>query len=157
LAHSRLRRRFESHRRRPAHKGIAGLPASGRQREAAAAQGPGQAAHRGLSRGDAGSSLSEISTEPRAHGDRQGQDEQANRARDDGRCLKEVFAPMTWSSLIFWTTVCLVLEAFFSGSELAIVSADKLKLAHRSAQGNKGAKAALALANRPEWFFSSIL
>jgi len=64
---------------------------------------------------------------------------------------------MTWHTLVLWTSICLVLEAFFSGSELAIVSADKLKLAHRAAQGHRGAKAALALAHRPEWFFSTTL
>lgn len=64
---------------------------------------------------------------------------------------------MTWTSLIGWTALFLVLEGFFSGSELAIVSADKLKLTHRAAQGNRGAKIALALARRPEWFFSTTL
>ena len=64
---------------------------------------------------------------------------------------------MTWTLLISLTTVCLVLEAFFSGAELAIVSADKLKLAHRAAQGNRGAKVAVVLAKRPEWFFSTTL
>ncbi len=64
---------------------------------------------------------------------------------------------MTWSSLIGWTALFLALEAFFSGSELALVSADKLKLSHRAAQGSRGAKIALALAQRPEWFFSTTL
>lgn len=64
---------------------------------------------------------------------------------------------MTWLELSLWTTLCLVLEAFFSGSELAIVSADKLKLTHRAAGGHAGAKVALALSRRPEWFFSATL
>jgi CBS domain containing-hemolysin-like protein len=64
---------------------------------------------------------------------------------------------MTWTSLIFWTTFCLVMEAFFSGSELALVSADKLKLNHRAARGHPGAKIAIGLAHRPEWFFSTTL
>lgn len=64
---------------------------------------------------------------------------------------------MTWTLLIILTAGCLVLEAFFSGAELAIVSADKLKLAHRAAQGSRGARVAVALANRPEWFFSTTL
>jgi len=64
---------------------------------------------------------------------------------------------MTWTSLILWTVACLALEAFFAGSELALVSADKLKLAHRAARGNQGAKIALALAKKPEWLFSTTL
>lgn len=64
---------------------------------------------------------------------------------------------MTWTTLIIWTAVCLALEAFFAGSELALVSADKLKLAHRAARGHKGSKIALALARRPEWLFSTTL
>lgn len=64
---------------------------------------------------------------------------------------------MSWTTLAIWTAVCLVLEGFFAGSELALVSADKLKLAHRAAGGNAGAKVAMALARRPEWFFSTTL
>ncbi len=64
---------------------------------------------------------------------------------------------MTWTILIFWTFVCLGLEAFFSGSELALVSADKLKLTHRAARGHRGARMALSLAQKPEWFFSATL
>jgi CBS domain containing-hemolysin-like protein len=64
---------------------------------------------------------------------------------------------MSWPSLIVWTLVCLALEGFFAGSELALVSADKLKLAHRAARGHKGARIALALARRPERLFSTTL
>jgi putative hemolysin len=64
---------------------------------------------------------------------------------------------MTWTWLAIWTASCLALEAFFAGSELALVSADKLKLAHRAAGGNAGAKIAMMLARRPEWFFSTTL
>lgn len=64
---------------------------------------------------------------------------------------------MTWTTLLFWTFACLGLEAFFSGSELALVSADKLKLTHRAARGHRGAQMALALARKPEWFFSATL
>lgn len=64
---------------------------------------------------------------------------------------------MTWTALIFWTAICLALEGFFAGSELALVSADKLKLAHRAAKGHQGAKIALSLARRPAWLFSTTL
>ncbi|MBI2083428.1 MAG: HlyC/CorC family transporter [Deltaproteobacteria bacterium] len=56
-----------------------------------------------------------------------------------------------------WSALCLVLEAIFSGAELALVSCDKLRLTHRSARGERGAKIALWLARRPEWFFSTTL
>lgn len=64
---------------------------------------------------------------------------------------------MTWLALISWTFGFLALEGFFAGSELALVSADKLKLAHRAAQGHRGARIALTLARRPEWLFSTTL
>ena len=64
---------------------------------------------------------------------------------------------MHWLTLIFWTTLCLVFEAFFSGSELAMVSADKLKLTHLASRGHRGARMALAMARHPEWLFSTTL
>lgn len=64
---------------------------------------------------------------------------------------------MTWTSLIGCTVLFLFLEAFFSGSELALVTADKLKLTHRAARGNRGAKIAIWLARRPAWLFSATL
>ncbi len=64
---------------------------------------------------------------------------------------------MSWPLLFLTTSICLLLEAFFAGSELALVSADKLKLNHLSARGNRGARVALSLARRPEWFFSATL
>jgi CBS domain containing-hemolysin-like protein len=62
-----------------------------------------------------------------------------------------------------WTTallmiVCLVAEAFFSGSELGIVSADRMKLRHDAAKGSRGARMALEmLEKRPEWLLSTTL
>src|SRR3989338_765839 len=64
---------------------------------------------------------------------------------------------MSWPVLLFLTLACLILEGFFSGSEMALVSADKLKLSHRATAGDKGAKIAMRLAERPEWFFSTTL
>ncbi len=64
---------------------------------------------------------------------------------------------MTWTQLAIWTTLCLVLEAFFSGSELALVASDKMKLTHQAARGHRGARIALALSHRPEWLFSATL
>lgn len=59
--------------------------------------------------------------------------------------------------LIFWSLICLVMEAFFSGAEIALVSCDKARLSHRAGEGDRGARAALSLAHRPEWFFSATL
>ncbi len=64
---------------------------------------------------------------------------------------------MSWSLLIFLTCVCLLLEAFFSGSELALVAADKSKLSLKARQGDRGAQRALSLMERPEVFFSTTL
>jgi len=52
---------------------------------------------------------------------------------------------------------CLLLEAFFSGSEIAVVSADQLKLRHMAAKGSKGAKLALKMLEKPEWLLSTTL
>jgi len=53
--------------------------------------------------------------------------------------------------------ICLLLEGFFSGSEIAIVSADQLKLRHMAAKGSKGAKLALKMLENPEWLLSITL
>ena len=53
--------------------------------------------------------------------------------------------------------VCLLLEGFFSGSEIAVISADQLKLRHMAAKGSKGAKLALKMLEKPEWLLSTTL
>ena len=54
--------------------------------------------------------------------------------------------------------VCLLAEGFFSGSELGIVSADRMKLRHDAAKGSRGARMALEmLEKRPEWLLSTTL
>ncbi|MBI2980913.1 MAG: HlyC/CorC family transporter [Deltaproteobacteria bacterium] len=65
--------------------------------------------------------------------------------------------PFEIFQLVFWSLFCLALEALFSGTEIALVSCDKLRLTHRAARGETGAKIALSLARRPEWFFSTTL
>lgn len=52
---------------------------------------------------------------------------------------------------------CLLLEGFFSGSEIGVVSADQMKLRHSAAKGSKGAKLALAMLQKPEWLLSTTL
>ena len=53
--------------------------------------------------------------------------------------------------------LCLLLEGFFSGSEIGVISADQIKLPHRAAKGSKGAKLALKMLEKPEWLLSVTL
>jgi len=52
---------------------------------------------------------------------------------------------------------CLLAEAFFSGSEIAIVSANRLNLRHDAARGSRGARVALEMLEKPEWLLSTTL
>ena len=52
---------------------------------------------------------------------------------------------------------CLMMEAFFSGSEIGVISADRIKMRHKAAKGNKGAKLALKMLKKPEWLLSTTL
>ncbi len=54
-------------------------------------------------------------------------------------------------------TLCLVAEGFFSGSEIAVVSADRIKLRADAARGSKGAQLAIKMLNNPEWLLSTTL
>lgn len=51
----------------------------------------------------------------------------------------------------------LLIESFYSGSEIALLSADKLGLRKLSRQGHKGAKLALELSSHPERILSATL
>lgn len=53
--------------------------------------------------------------------------------------------------------VLLLLKGFFSGSEIALVNADKIKLRHAEKQGNRGAALAMKLLQRPEVLLSTTL
>lgn len=62
--------------------------------------------------------------------------------------------------LLFLLPLMLVLlaaKAFFSGSELALVSSDKLKLRSRADRGDRGAKAVLRLFRNPESILATTL
>ncbi|HBN27061.1 MAG TPA: HlyC/CorC family transporter [Desulfobacteraceae bacterium] len=50
-----------------------------------------------------------------------------------------------------------LLEGFFSGSEIGIVSADKIKLHHKAALGSKGAKLTLKMLEKPDWILSTTM
>lgn len=58
---------------------------------------------------------------------------------------------------IVFMVICLLAEGFFSGSEIGVVSADKMKLRHDAAKGSKGAKLALTMLKDPEWLLSTTL
>lgn len=53
--------------------------------------------------------------------------------------------------------LCLLVEGFFSGSEIAVVSADNAKLRHAAAKGSRGAALALDMLRNPEWLLSTTL
>ncbi len=51
----------------------------------------------------------------------------------------------------------LAMEAFFSGSEMAIVSCDKLKIRTDSSEGVRGAKLVESMLEKPEWLLGTTL
>jgi putative hemolysin len=53
--------------------------------------------------------------------------------------------------------LCLVGEGFFSGSEIALVSANRLQLKVRAQEGDRGSKLALQLLERPEFLLGTCL
>jgi CBS domain containing-hemolysin-like protein len=53
--------------------------------------------------------------------------------------------------------VCLVCEAFFSGSEMAVVSANRALLRRKAADGNEGARIALDFLTRPQRLLATTL
>jgi putative hemolysin len=64
---------------------------------------------------------------------------------------------MTITFLIIILVLCLLLEGFFSGSEMAVVNADKYKLALATDAGSKRARLALHLVKHPANFFATTL
>jgi CBS domain containing-hemolysin-like protein len=58
---------------------------------------------------------------------------------------------------VFLMLVLLLLEGFFSGSEIALVHADKFRLKARAAKGDRGAAMALQLFERPEVLLTTTL
>ncbi|ABK43431.1 protein of unknown function DUF21 [Magnetococcus marinus MC-1] len=51
----------------------------------------------------------------------------------------------------------LLMEGFFSGSEIGVVNADKLKLRHQAAKGCRGSRLALDMLEKPEWLLATTL
>ena len=53
--------------------------------------------------------------------------------------------------------LCIVAEGFFSGSEIALVNANRLKLSHQAENGNFGARMALKFLQAPEMLLGATL
>ena len=61
-----------------------------------------------------------------------------------------------WIGLVI-IVLCLLFEGFFSGSEIAIISVNKIKLRHLVSQGSKGAGKAQNMLQQPERFLGTTL
>ena len=59
--------------------------------------------------------------------------------------------------IIFAMVVLLLLQGFFSGSEIALVHADRLKLHHLANKGNRGAARVLKMFRKPEILLGTTL
>ena len=62
---------------------------------------------------------------------------------------------------IFWPLIimlfCLLMEGFFSGSEIALISANQIRLRHEAVKGSRGARLALEMLKKPEWLLTTTL
>ncbi len=63
---------------------------------------------------------------------------------------------LLWIGVII-VVCCVFFEGFFSGSEIAIISADKIKLRHLASLGSKGAVLAQKMLQQPERFLGTTL
>lgn len=50
---------------------------------------------------------------------------------------------------------CIFMQGFFSGSEMVLISSNKLKLRRKAAKGSSGARLALDMINNPRWFLAT--
>jgi CBS domain containing-hemolysin-like protein len=64
---------------------------------------------------------------------------------------------MHWMTDILLIVIFLMLKGFFSGSEIAMVNSDKLKLKHQAKMGNRGAKLVLRLFKTPDVILGTTL
>ena len=64
---------------------------------------------------------------------------------------------MTILGIIFLLVVLLLLKGFFSGSEIALVNSDKVKLTAKANQGNRGAREVLELYKTPDVMLGTTL
>lgn len=64
---------------------------------------------------------------------------------------------MDYFLLFLFMVLLLLLKGFFSGSEIALVNSDKLKLHHKANQGNRGARLVLKLFQTPDVLLGTTL
>jgi CBS domain containing-hemolysin-like protein len=64
---------------------------------------------------------------------------------------------MELTYLLIFVPILLLIEGFFSGAEIALISADRIELKKKAKKNNKGAKKALELLRNPEKIFSVTL
>jgi len=64
---------------------------------------------------------------------------------------------MTPAPTLALIAVCVVLQGFFSGSEIALVSADRLRLQGHAREGRRGAQLALRMLEKPAWTLGTCL
>jgi len=64
---------------------------------------------------------------------------------------------MDWIVELFLMVFFLLLKGFFSGSEIAMVNSDKLKLRHQAKMGNRGAALVLKLFRTPDVILGTTL
>lgn len=64
---------------------------------------------------------------------------------------------MTEILILLFMLALLLLKGFFSGSEIALVSADRIRLRHRAAQGHAGSKLAIRLLRDPARLLTTTL
>ena len=64
---------------------------------------------------------------------------------------------MSVSETLLAMLALLLIKGFFSGSEIALVSSDKIKLRHQARMGNKGAQAVLKLFKTPDILLGTTL
>jgi len=53
--------------------------------------------------------------------------------------------------------LCVLGEAFFSGSEMALISVDRIRLRHNAKIGHKSSRLVMSLLKRPEWILGTTL
>ena len=51
--------------------------------------------------------------------------------------------------------LCILIQAFFSGSEMVLIASNRLKLRQEIAKGTKGARLALNMINNQQWFLAT--
>ena len=59
------------------------------------------------------------------------------------------------ATTIFWVLLAVMLEAFFSGSEIGMVSVNRIKMKQLAEEGNSAAQSVLTLLDNPEKLFTT--